>query len=392
MRWLKKGLAIGACAGITCGVAACGSASSSSSSSSSGGTATSASSSQPAASANAAGVAAAQAQIAQYTAAPTSIGTYPTLKTAPPKGKTVVYLGTSEVSNTQVAAQIKQVTTLAGWKYYSVSYDPSNPATFIAAFNTAIAKGANYVMESDTALPPQVLSAAAAHHIKLSVDNVIPQATNSTVIQISAGYAPLYLMGQLTADEFIADSSGKGKAVAQEMPQYPSLNPFIDGLQATLKKDCSACQTSTVNVTIPQWTGGHLDSLVISAVKSHPGYNYLITSNGPFFDGIQSALSAAGITGEKILGQVGDAQGFAAVKAGTELAWTGFSQPFDAYEMMDAVFRDSEGMAIPKADTSQPVQLVTHANAGSIKLYPNLGGYTYPITALQQFETVWHLS
>ena len=221
MRWLKKGLAIGTCAGVACGLVACGS----SSSSSSGATTGHSSGEQAASGGTATGLASAKAQLAKYTSAPTSIGNFSPLKTAPPKGKTVVYLGTSEVSNTQVAAQVKQVASLAGWKYYAVSYDPSNPATFIAAFNTAIAKGANYVMESDTPLPPQVLSAAAAHNIKLAAVNVIPQKLNSTVIEISAGYKPLYLQGELIADEFIADSNGKGKAVYLQLPQYASLDP-----------------------------------------------------------------------------------------------------------------------------------------------------------------------
>jgi ABC-type sugar transport system substrate-binding protein len=339
----------------------------------------------------ASGLAAAKAQLKGYVAKPTSIGTFPALKSAPPKGKTVVYLGTSEVSNTQVAAAVKQVAALAHWKYFLVSYDPANPATFLSAFNTAIAKHANYVLSTGTPLPPQVLTEARAHHIKIALDATYPATLNSTVIDSSDGYTQDHLMGELVADEFIVDSKGAGKAVEEAVPQYPILTAFSAGFKSTVSKDCPKCSVVMANVTIPQLAAGQLNSVVVSAVKSHPGYNYLVTDDGPFFDGIQSALSAAGISGEKILGEAGDQTGFTALKAGTELAWTGYSVPFPAWEMMDAVFRNAEGVKVPAADATQPTQLATHATAGSIKLYPSLGGWNYPTNGLQQFEAIWHI-
>ena len=65
--------------------------------------------------------------------------------------------------------------------------------------------------------------------------------------------------------------------------------------------------------------------------------------------------------------------------------------PFDSWEMMDAAFRDSEGMKVPQADAQQPTQIVTHANASAIKLYPSLGGWNYPTNGLTQFEVLWQL-
>jgi hypothetical protein len=337
------------------------------------------------------GVAAAQAQLKDYTTAPTSIGNFPALKSAPPKGKTVAYLGTSEVSNTQVAAAVKQVAALAHWKYFLVSYDPANPATFLSAFSTAIAKHANYVLSTGTPLPPQVISEARAHHIKIALDATYPTAVTGPVIDSSDGYTQDHLMGELVADELIVASHGSAKAVEEAIPQFPILTAFSAGFQSTIKKDCPKCSIVTADVTIPQLTSGQLNGVVVSAVKSHPGYNYLVTDDGPFFDGIQSALSAAGISGEKILGEAGDQTGFSALKAGSELAWTGYSVPFPAWEMMDAAFRDAEHVKVPAADATQPTELATHANADSIKLFPSLGGWNYPTNGLQQFEAVWHL-
>ena len=96
---------------------------------------------------------------------PTSIGSFTPLTKAPPKGKVVVYLGTAEVSNVQVANGVQQAAQGSPTGTTSqVSYDAANPATFLSAFNTAIAKHANYVMEAGTPLPPQVITAAAPPH------------------------------------------------------------------------------------------------------------------------------------------------------------------------------------------------------------------------------------
>ena len=344
-----------------------------------------------ASSAMANGVTVAKAQLGEFVAKPKSIGSFTSLTKAPPKGKTVVYLATSEVSNVQVAAGVKQAAAAAHWHYVSVSYDPANPATFLSAFNTAITKHANYVMEAGTPLPPQVITEAKQHHIKIALDAVYPAKVTGPVIDSSDGFPQDYLMGELVGDEFIVDSHGTGKAVEEAVPQYPILTAFSAGFKAAVKSECPKCKIAMATVTIPQLYAGQLNSVVVSAVKSNPGYNYLVTDDGPFFDAIQSALSAAGITGEKILGEAGDQAGFTALKAGTELAWTGYSVPFDSWEMMDAAFRNAEHMPATKADATQPTQLVTHATAGSIKLYPNLGGWNYPTNGFTQFEKVWKL-
>lgn len=337
------------------------------------------------------GLSAARKQLAQYSGKPTSIGSFPALKTAPPRGKTVVYLGTSQVQNVEIGKTVEQVAKLAHWRYALVSYDPANPSTFISAFNVAIAKHADYVMEAGTPLPSSVITSARQHHIKIALASVYRAKVTGPVIDSSDGYAQDVLMGELTADEFIVDSHGAGQAVEEAVPQYPILTAFADGFQRQVKADCPKCRIAMADVSIPQLTAGQLGSLVVSAVKSHPGYNYLVFDDGPFADGITSALSTAGITNEQVLGQAGDVAGFSAVKSGTELAWAGYSVPFPAWEMMDAAFSTAEGVPVPKTDATQPTQLVTHTNAGSLTLYPNAGGWNYPTNGLSQFEKLWHL-
>ena len=115
------------------------------------------------------------------------------------------------------------------------SYNAADPSTFLAALNIAIAKHANYVMEAGTPLSPAFTSAAAAHHIKIAVDAVDPVTLGGPVIDSSGGEPVDYRMGELTADEFIVDSHGKGEAVEEAIPQYPILTTFAHGFQNTVK-------------------------------------------------------------------------------------------------------------------------------------------------------------
>jgi ribose transport system substrate-binding protein len=331
------------------------------------------------------GVTKAQQELAPYLKVPTKIGNFPPLKAKPPK-KTVVYLGTSEVSNVQVAKAVQQVAKIAGWNYSLVSYDAANPATFTAAMNTAVAKHANYVMEAGTPLTPAILNQAKANHIKFALDAVYPVKVAGQVIDSSDGYTQDFLMGKLVGDEFVIDSKGAGKAVVEHIPQFPILDAFTNGFQAAVKANCPGCKSVLANVTIPQLTSGQLNSVVVSAVKRNPGYNYLVSDDGPFFETIVPALKQSGLNNIKVMGEAGDASNFQGIRTGDQLAWTGYSVAFPAYEMMDAAFRDAEGMKVPPADATQPTQMVTKANVAKIS-----NNWNYPPNALQQLEKLWHL-
>jgi hypothetical protein len=335
-----------------------------------------------------------QTALKPYLSKPTSIGSYSSLKKAPPKGKVVAYLGTSEVSNVIVGKAVAQVAALAHWKEYTISYDPANPATFISAMQQAVQKHANYVMEAGTPLPPQVVSMAQQNHIKIALDAVYPVPSPAgPVIDVADGYAQDYLMGKLTGEEFALATHGKGKAIEEAIPQYPILDAFKAGFQAAIKADCTHCSVVETDVSLTQFAAGQLQSIVVNSAKAHPGYNYIVFDDGPFADGISSALSAQGLSGIKLLGEAGDTTGFQGIQSGQSLAWTGYSVPFDSYEMMDAAFRNAEGMKVPKTDYTQPTQVVTKSNVAGVlpTLNNTQGGWVLPTNSVAQFKKVWKL-
>jgi ribose transport system substrate-binding protein len=361
-------------------VAACSTPSSSTSSS----TSTTGSSSTPTATSSA--VAQAQAALQQFLAAPTTITQTTPLPSTPPKGKTVVWVGTSEPSNVQEQTVGAAAARALGWNFSVVDFDPANPATLDAAFLTALAKHPVGVFESGTPqsqIASNVLSAYASAGVPIVLSASYPFTQTSTVLGNPDSYANDARMGDAMADWFVIDSGGAGKVILEHVPGYPILNAFTDTFKSDVAKLCPACSVKEVDVTLPEVAAGQTVSVVTSAVRSNPSYKYVFFDDGDFAIGINSALSAAGITGEKIGGEALDAQGAAALRSGTQSAWTAFSAYYTAYASFDVLLRWIEHAPGAAADGVQPTQVLTPSNIGSTTVW------NAPTNALAQFEMLW---
>lgn len=367
-------------------VAACGSSSSSTTSASSA--ASSSGGSSTAASSGSASTSAAAAALAPYKALPTTINITTPLKSAPPSGKTIVMLGTNNPSNVIIQQGLAKLAQMAHWNYSLVSYDPANPGTFTQAETTALAKHPQYLVEAGLPLTASQLAMAKSAGAKWILDSVYPVSVTSPVIGQVDAYAQDALMGKITADYFVSDSGGKGNAVIEHVPAYPILDGFTTGFANEVKAQCPGCKLSTTNITIPDLVAGKVSSDLVSALRSNPSANYLVFDDGPFADGVTSALSAAGLNGKvKIIGEAADQAGIAALKNGSEAAWTGFDPAYQAYEDMDIAFRDAEGATIPLSqEAQQPTQLLTKDTIGSTT------NWSAPTDAQAQFLKLWHLS
>jgi ribose transport system substrate-binding protein len=360
-------------------LAACGS-SSSSNTSASGSTAGSQGSS------GSSSTTAATTALQQYMALPTKINITTPLKSAPPAGKSVVVLGTNNPSNVLVSQGIQKLAALAHWNSSVVTFDPANPGTLTAAITSALSKHPQYVVETGNPLTPSQLSTIKSGGAKLILNSVYPVTVTPPVIAQTDSAAQDALMGKLVADYFISDSGGKGNAVMEHVPAYPILDAFTNSFQAEVKAKCPSCTTSMTNVTIPDLVAGKMTGELVSALRSNPSANYLVYDDGPFADGITSALNAAGLSKVKVIGEAADVAGIAALKNGSESAWTGYDPGYQSYLDLDSMFRDAEGMAIPvSSEATQPTQLLTKQTIGSTT------NWSAPADPLAQFKALWHL-
>ena len=387
-RWGRHLTAIIGTLVLCVALAACGSSSSNSSSSASGPAVSSSAAASASGATSAGSTSAAATALKQYMALPTKINITTPLKAAPPSGKSIVMLGTNNPSNVLIQQGMQKLASMAHWNYSLVSYDPANPGTFNSALTSALAKHPQYLVEAGLPLTASQLAQAKNAGAKWILDSVYPATVKSPVLGVVDAYAQDALMGKIIADYFVSDSKGKGNAVIEHVPAYPILNGFTDGFQKEVKAQCPGCKTSITNVTIPDLVAGKVPSTLVSALRSNPSANYVVSDDGPFFDGLTSALAGAGLAGKvRVIGEAADQAGIAGLKNGTEHAWTGFDPSYQAYLNMDIAFRDAEGMSIPiDQEALQPTQLLTKQTIGSAT------NWSAPTNTQAQFLKLWGLS
>lgn len=338
------------------------------------------------------GVAKAKEQLKPFESPPKKILATEPLKGTPPKGKTLVMLGTNDPNNKKLQDSLRSLAGLFGWKYSVVSYDPANPATFNAAVNNAVTKKADYIAEAGIPLTPQVIKKVQDAGAKWVLTSVAPADVKDPVIVNANAYDNDHQMGKVLADFFISDSNGKGNVLIEHVPAYPILGGFTDGFKAEVKALCPDCKVKIQNITIPDLTAGKVPSVMVSALRKNPDADYVAFDVGPFAAGFDSALASAGLTGKvKIIGEAADEAALQNLKSGRHTAWTGFNPVYSTYVMMDAMLRDSLGMPIDQKKAGlQPTQILTKDNVGPV--INSDGTWLQPPDALDQYKKLWGIS
>jgi ribose transport system substrate-binding protein len=336
-----------------------------------------------------AGVSKAAEQLKPFESAPKKILINDPLKGTPPKGKTLVMLGTADPNNKKLQDSLKSLAGSFGWNYSVVSYDPANPATFNAAVDTALTKHADYVAEAGVPLTPQAIKKVKDAGAKWVLTSVAPAEVKDPVIVDANAADNDAQMGKVLADFFIKDSNGKGNIIVEHVPAYPILGAFTDGFQKEVSALCPGCKVTIQNITIPDLTAGKVPSVMVSALRKNPQANYIGFDVGPFAAGIDSALAAAGFTGKvKIIGEAADEAALAALQAGKHTAWTGFNPVYSTYVMMDAMLRHSLGMPIDQEKAGiQPTQILTKDNVGPVINQDKQ--WLEPADSLDQYKKLW---
>jgi ribose transport system substrate-binding protein len=334
-RRVLSAVALGAVAAVT--LTACGS-----SSSKPGGSSGASSSSAPTSSA----VTAAKAVVSKYEAKPTALNITTPLKTAPPKGKTFVWL-TCEISAcTTIGKGVHAATEAAGWTYKSVSYKQADTSTLIAALKTALTLHPTVVGLSGLpeAVWQSVLPAYKAAGVRIIAGYVGPLKTNSTIIGNVSGPPEKALDAKIMASWFIADSDGKGSVLNVRTDDLPILKSFSDAFETDVKAQCSGCTVTDLNTSVTEAVGGQVNGAVVAELQSHPSIGYVMATEGPFVTGLPAALSAAGLSKVKVAGSNAGVENLTNVKNGSEQAFTGASLLIGGWEYVDIALRWAEGM------------------------------------------------
>lgn len=334
-------------------------------------------------SAAAAGLTRAQAAAALAEKTPTSILQTVPLKTAPPKGKTVVFIE-DEVSQSVVIGQGEEAAAkAAGWKFVMLNYQSTNPATLVTAMKQALQYhpvAVSFAGEPEAAWASEIPAYQAAG-VAIIPTVIGPQPLSGPV---KANIGSFTSSGVGLGNWFISNSNGKGDALLVDLPVFPVLTEVITGVKQAIAANCPDCKTTAFNGTLQEVSASTFVSSVVSALRENPNIHYVLSSDLLFINGLHSALAAAGITDVQIAGAQPEASDFAALTAGTESAVVVNSNTLIGWITADATFRLAEGMSVPPGDGGEPYQLLVKSNA-------SIGSTTEPTDYASKFLALWHL-
>lgn len=365
---------------LVAALAACGT--SSSQPSSAGGTSGTPAASSPV-------VTAAQAQVAKLTQTPTKIPDLPALPSAPPAGKTIVFLNQPNVSAVVTEGQGVQAAAEAiGWNYVSIDYDSSNPASLQQAMTTALTKnpaavalvgagpslyGASIINQYKSANIPII--AAAVNPVKPGADGTVLTTMDNSDLNNK--------LGTIAANWAIADSGGTANVLLLHVTGFEPLDAYVKGFNDTIAR-CTGCHVTEADATLADVGSGQVNSIVTSKLRQNPDINYLVYDEGDWAGGINSALSAAGIKDVKIGGEDPATPELAAVAAGQQSAWAAHAMKISGYLIVDDALRALEGVDPQPAQGDVPIQIVTPDNIDGRTSFDD------PADALDQFKKLWN--
>lgn len=320
---------------------------------------------------------------------PKTISVSTPLKSAPPKGKTLVYMQ-CELPQCALEGQgIQAAAKAVGWNYRVVAFQSANLSTLTAGMQQA--------------LQYHPVAVAVAGEVEATWAGVIPayQKAGVTIIPFNAGPVQITKTvpvdigdpsdwahaGSLIGDWFVANSDGSGNAVFLDVPSFDVLQEYTNAAQSTIKQLCPKCTVTVINDSLAELGSNQIVPSVVSAVQRDPKVNYVLSADGPFVTGLAAALKGISRESVKIAGGDPDITNEQNLLAGMESAWTGQAYQELGWQVVDAVARNIEGMPVPAGDGGWPLQLLTKQNVGT----PN-NSLQQPTGYQQQFATLWHVS
>jgi ribose transport system substrate-binding protein len=337
----------------------------------------------------AAEVSKAKAFIAPYLTPPTTIPLTAALKSAPPSGKTIVFLQCELAQCKGIGAGVQQAAQVVGWTFKTIPYQSTNPSTLASALDQALQY--KPVAVAFTSPPYAIWSQKVAEYKKAGVP-LIPSFTgtvplDSTIIANPASTQYAELNGQILANWFIADSGAKGNVLSVSVNDFPYLAGTSSKFNSTVQSECSGCKVTKLNIGIPDVGNGSINNVIVSTLRKNPSINYVVPVDAVFAEALPSALSAAGLSGKvKVAGCCGDTTTEAGLATGQFSAITGVNGFYAGFITVDAALRAAEGSPVPANEGILPVGLLVKGT--SVK---PADSYNYPTDFINQFKKLWKL-
>lgn len=335
-----------------------------------------------------AAVAAAKADIDTLMKKPTSIPSLPPLPSTPPTGKTIVYLNQPNVPIVVTEGQgLKEAAEAVGWNFVSIDYDSSNPSSLQQALTSALTKhpaAVGLVGSSPSLYGASVINAYKSAKIPIvaSAVNPVTPGANGTVLGTLDNADLNAKLGGINAKWVISDSNGSGKVLLLHVTGFEPLDAFVKEFDTTMKT-CGGCDVTEADATLADVGAGKVSSIVASKLRQNPDIKYVVYDEGDWAGGINSALSAAGVTDVKIAGEDPGTVQLGALAAKQQHAWAAHSAKLSGYFIMDQALRSLAGVKPQPNRGNVPIQVLTPDNIDGRTDFED------PTDSLDQFKKLW---
>lgn len=314
-------------------------------------------------------------KLVQHSLTPTTkLGQTVPLKSKPPAGKTVDFVGGNLPSNQDVYDGVAAADSAIGWHTKLVpGYNENDPSTLISVLNSALAtKPVAVVMtvalpESEWQSELPKFTAAGVALVPMFSGPLSPPT--STMLANLGSPDDVKVMGETVGKWIAADAAKNGghkKILMFNMPVFPITGAVDAGMKAMVTKYCATCSITEIDGTMTQMTSGTIVPPIVSALQ-RTQYDYFFSPLGEVTDSLPTSLRTAGVSGVKVASVGCDTTNEDNVLAGTEMACVGYPYVISGWIAVDTILRRVEGMAIPSSD----------------------GGFPSPLLLMKQNSSIW---
>lgn len=333
------------------------------------------------------GLTAARAALAKYSQRPAAISVTKPVGKAIPKGKKIDFILCGVQSCKDLADFFTEAAKELGWQVKQIATQ-GTPESVQAAYEQAVRDKPDAVVASG--FPRAVyakqlaqLKAAGIPVIQSNADDV----AGDGISLLKNGPQDVGVQGEMLASWVVSNSGAKADTVYFDLPAYTILKPVKDSFAGKYKEWCEGCALDNVDVPITA-VGKDMPDRVVSYLRSHPKVTHVVFSLGLLNVGVPAALKTAGITGKRIVVNVGDAQNYQYIQSGLTDGAMALNSHETAWLQADALARHFTGQSMAVGQKAAlPNMLVTKDNL------PSADG-DFPIVEdyKKQFKALWGLS
>lgn len=326
--------------------------------------------------------------VASAIAVPTSIGIDTPLAAAPAQGALIVSLSDGSDGSKLLNDSLSAAATALGWTVEVVEgADTADGA--VAAFDEALAKKPAGI-HIDGAYVDYLTDGLAA-----ALTAGIPVVCTECMVDPLDALKDTSIAGRTEVDgwgrvigAFVQTNNANEDAVIEMIALgTPAPTQFDQGLQATMMDYCEPCSTNENFLDPLDPTMLPLD-LATLALQLNPTATWLSYAPGFLSAEAQEAITIAAMpeAAVKVVGMGATPANLAAIKAGTEAAFTGYPIPLAAWRVIDQFARIIGGQEPVLA--ALPTQLLTAESAATAAVDAD-GNYIAVADYQAQFKVLW---